>query len=71
MPAFQSFAESGLSQTYRLNAIGCEKQAERAIDPATERQWHELAAQWQSMADRAAQMQGDASQQELDSIYLR
>jgi hypothetical protein len=71
MPAFQSFAESGLPQTYHLNAIGCEKQAKRATDPATEQQWHELAVQWHLIADQAAKMQGDASQQELDSIYLR
>jgi hypothetical protein len=60
MPVFQSVSEPELSQKYRPNAIGCERQAKRATDQATEQRWHELAAQWHSMADQAAKMLGGA-----------
>jgi hypothetical protein len=58
MPAFQSVSEPELSKKYRLNAIGCERQAKHATDQATEQRWHELAAQWHSMASQAAKMAG-------------
>jgi hypothetical protein len=61
MPAYQNFAEFGLSQEYYLKAVACEKQAKNATDQTTVQQWHELAAQWRSMANRAAEMLGDAS----------
>ena len=61
MPAYQNFAEFGLSQEYHLQAVACEKQAKNATDQTTVQQWHELAAQWRSMADQAAEMLGDAS----------
>jgi hypothetical protein len=66
MPVFQSVSEPELSQKYRLNAIGCERQAKR--NQATEQRWLELAVQWHSMADRAAKMPGVASRQEPDQI---
>jgi hypothetical protein len=68
MPVFQSVSEPELSQKYRLNAIGCERQAKRASNQATEQRWLELAVQWHSMADRAAKMPGAASRQEPDQI---
>jgi hypothetical protein len=68
MPAFQSVTEPELSQKYRLNAIGCERQAKRATHQATEQRWHDLAAQWHSMADQAAKMLGDACRHEPDEV---
>jgi len=68
MPVFQSVSEPELSQKYRLNAIGCERQAKRASNPATEQRWLALAVQWHSMADQAAKMPGGASRQEPDRI---
>jgi hypothetical protein len=65
MPVFQSVSEPELSQRYRLNAIGCERQAMRAANRATEQQWLELAAQWHSMADQAAKMPSRTSRQGL------
>jgi hypothetical protein len=61
MPAYQNFAEFGLSQEYHLKAVGCEKQAKNATDQSTAQQWHELAAQWHSMANQATKILGDAS----------
>jgi hypothetical protein len=58
MPAFQSVSEPELSRKYRRNAIGCEKLAKRATDQVTQQRWHELAAQWHSMADKAAELLG-------------
>jgi hypothetical protein len=58
MPAFQSVTEPELSQKYRLNAIECEKQAKCATDQVTKQRWHELAMQWHSMADKAAELLG-------------
>jgi hypothetical protein len=46
MPVFQSVSEPELFQRYRLNAIGCERQAKSATDRATEQRWLELAAQF-------------------------
>jgi len=66
MPAFQSVPEFQLSEKYHLKATRCEKCAGHASDQATEREWQELAVQWHSMADQAAQMQSSASQQELE-----
>jgi hypothetical protein len=60
MPAFLSVAEFGLPAKYHLKAIGCEQQAERATDQATEPAWRELSLQWQSMADQAARLPDDA-----------
>ena len=68
MPVFQSVSEPELSQKYRLNAIGCERQAKRASNQATEQRWLDLAVQWHSMADQAAKMPGGASRQEPDQI---
>jgi hypothetical protein len=68
MPAFQSVSEPELSRKYRQNAIGCERQAKRATDQATEQRWHELAAQWCSMADQAAKMLGGAFRHEPDEV---
>jgi hypothetical protein len=56
MPAYQSVPEFALSEKYHLKAVGCEKCAEQASDQITEQEWQELAAQWHSMADQAAQM---------------
>jgi hypothetical protein len=56
MPAYQSVPEFALSEKYHLKAVGCEKCAEHASDQTTEQEWQELAAQWHSMADQAAQM---------------
>jgi hypothetical protein len=61
MPAYQNVAEFGLSREYHLKAVACEKQAMNATDQTTVQQWHELAAQWDSMANQAAKMLGDAS----------
>jgi hypothetical protein len=61
MPAYQNVAEFGLSQEYHLKAVACEEQAKNATDQTTVQQWHELAAQWDSMANQAAKMLGDAS----------
>jgi hypothetical protein len=66
MPAFQSASEPELSRKYRLNALGCERQAKRAIDLATEQRWLEFAAQWHSMADQAIKMPRGASRHDLD-----
>jgi hypothetical protein len=66
MPAFQSVANLGLPQRYYLNAVGCEKQARNATDQTAEKQWRELAAEWHSMADRAADLQYEAPQHELE-----
>jgi hypothetical protein len=68
MPVFQSVSKPELSQKYRLNAIGCERQAKRASNHATEQRWLELAVQWHSMADQAAKMPGGTSRQEPDQI---
>jgi hypothetical protein len=56
MPAFLSVAEFGLPAKYHLKAIGCEQQAGRATDQATEQAWRELSLQWHAMADQAAKM---------------
>jgi hypothetical protein len=56
MPAYQSVAEFDLSEKYHRKAVGCEKCAAHASDQTTEREWHELAAQWHAMADQAARM---------------
>jgi hypothetical protein len=61
MPAYQSVGEFGLSQEYHLKAVASEKRAKNATDQITVQQWHELAAQWDSMANQAAKMLGDAS----------
>jgi hypothetical protein len=66
MPVFQSVPDFSLSRRYYLKAVGCEKCAEHASDLTTEQQWHELAMQWHSMADQAAKVPGEASQDELD-----
>ncbi len=66
MPAFYGVAELGLSQKYRLKAIGCEKQAEDATNQATVQQWHELAAQWHSMAEQASKMLDGDSRDDFD-----
>jgi hypothetical protein len=68
MPAFQSASEPELSQKYRLNAIECERQAKCATDQASEQRWHELAAQWHSMADQADKMLSGASRHEPDEV---
>jgi hypothetical protein len=68
MPAFQSVSKPALSQKYRLNATGCERQAKLSTDQATEQRWHELAAQWHSMADQAAKMLGGHSRHEPDEV---
>jgi hypothetical protein len=65
MPAYQSVS-SDLSEKYHLKAVGCEKSAEHASDQTTEREWKDLAAQWHSMADQAAKMQGDASKYQFE-----
>jgi hypothetical protein len=62
IPAYQSIPEFGLSAKYHLKAVGCEQRAEQATDQATEQEWRQLAAQWHSMADRAATMSDEASQ---------
>jgi hypothetical protein len=61
MRAYQNLAEFGLSQEYHLKAVACEKQAKNATDQTTVQQWHELAAQWHSIANQAAKTLGDAS----------
>ena len=66
MPAYQSVPEFDLSEKYHLKAVGCEKCAEHASDQTTEHEWQELAAQWHSMADQAANALGDASRREFD-----
>jgi len=50
-----------LSEKYHLNAVGCEQCAERASDQTTEHEWQELATQWHSMADQAAQVSDEDS----------
>jgi hypothetical protein len=65
MPAFQSVSEPELSQKYRLNAIGCERQARRATEQATEQRWLEFAMQWHSMADQAVKMLSGASRHDV------
>jgi hypothetical protein len=62
MPVFQSVAEFDLSVKYRMKAVGCEQQAELASNQTAEQEWRQLAAQWLSMADKAAKMDGDALQ---------
>jgi hypothetical protein len=64
MPAYQSVPEFDLSEKYHLKGIGCEKCAAEASDQTTEQEWQELAAQWHSMADQAAKMSAEASQNE-------
>jgi hypothetical protein len=66
MPAHQSAPEFALSEKYHLNAIGCERCAERASDQTTEQEWQVLAAQWRSMADQAAKLLGGASQYKFE-----
>ena len=61
MPAYQSVSEFDISEKYHLKAIGCEKCAERASDQNTEQEWQELATQWHLMANRAAKMADQAS----------
>jgi hypothetical protein len=56
MPAYQSVREFALSEKYHLKAVGCEKCAEHASDQTTEQEWQELATQWHSLAEQAAQM---------------
>ena len=56
MPAYQSVPEFALSEKYHLKAVGCEKCAEHASDQITEQEWQQLATQWHSMADQAAQL---------------
>jgi hypothetical protein len=70
MPAFQSFAEFGLTQKYHLNAIGCEKQAQQATDLATEQEWQQLAAQRHVMADQAAKLLGDNDLESQNKFFL-
>jgi hypothetical protein len=62
MPAYQSVPEPERSEKYLLKAAVCEKCAEHATDQTTEREWQELATQWHSMADQAARMLDEASQ---------
>jgi hypothetical protein len=66
MPVYQSVPDLSLSRKYHLKAVGCEQCAEHASDLTTEQQWHELAAQWHSMADLAARMPGEDSPGEFD-----
>jgi hypothetical protein len=61
MPAYQSVPEFNLSEKYHLRAAGCESCAKNACDRTTEQEWQQLAAQWHSMADQAAKLQGDNS----------
>jgi hypothetical protein len=65
MPVYQSVPELDLSEKYHLKAIGCERQAEQATDQTAEQEWRQLAAQWHSMADKAATLSGEASRAEL------
>lgn len=66
MPVFQSVADLSLSRKYHLKAVGCERCAEHASDLTTEQQWHDLAQQWQSMADQAAKMPAEDWSREFD-----
>ena len=66
MPAYQSVPEFDISEKYHLKAIGCEKCAERASDQSTEQEWQELATQWHLMANRAAKMADQASNDDFE-----
>jgi hypothetical protein len=59
MPVFQSVPDLGLFRKYHMKAVGCEKCAEHASDLTTAHQWYELATQWHSMADQAANAAGN------------
>ena len=65
MPAYQSVPEFNLSETYHLKAVACERCAKNASDQTTGQEWQQLAAQWHSMADQAAKLQGDNNLESL------
>jgi hypothetical protein len=65
MPAYQSIPEFDLSEKYHLKAVRCERCAKNASDQTTEQEWQQLAAQWHSMANQAAKLQGDNSFESL------
>jgi hypothetical protein len=67
MPAYRSIPEFDLSEKYHQKAVRCERCAKNASDQTTEQEWQQLAAQWHSMADQAAKLQGDNNFESLRS----
>jgi hypothetical protein len=49
------------SQTdmYRAKALACEQRARDTSDPASKRDWEELAIEWHTMANFAAKATGE------------
>ena len=47
------------SHTYRLKALESERRAREASDPATRREWEELAIQWHAMAHASTPRSGE------------
>jgi hypothetical protein len=46
------------SDKYRAKALACEHRAKEASDPASKRDWEELAIEWHAMANYAAKESG-------------
>ena len=50
------------SDDFRVKALVCEQHARETTDRAIRRQWEDLAIQWHLMANQAARLSGQASQ---------
>lgn len=50
---------------HRLRAIQCEQRAREAPDPASQREWEELAVEWHLMANLTAVAAGEISHMEV------
>jgi hypothetical protein len=48
-----------LTDNYRIKALACEQRAIEVSDPASKRDWQELAIEWHTMANFAAKANGD------------
>jgi hypothetical protein len=57
IPANLSIRSSAL----RIKALACEQRARESTDPASKRDWEELAIQWHTMAHLPARMDGEIS----------
>jgi hypothetical protein len=49
-----------LTDNYRIKALMCEQRATEVSDPASKRDWAELAIEWHTMASLAARANGEA-----------
>jgi hypothetical protein len=58
-----------MTDNYRIKALMCEQRATEVSDPASKRDWQELAIEWHTMANFAARADGEADVIEVAGPY--